>query len=189
MRNAEIKYYSNELDIHKNDVTQSWKILKTIIGKHTNNLKKRKMSFSIKDVIVTDNQIIANEFNNFFVSIGPTLAHDLSSDVNPLSYVNTVVNSIVIPTITTLEVRNIISYTKNSSPGCDDIPAVIGKKCIEYYIDPLTHIINNSLKVGVFPSELKLDRVVPLSNQAILVNSQIIDLYLFCHSSQKSLKE
>ena len=116
LRNAEIKYYSNELDIHKNDVKQSWKILKTIIGKHTNNLE-RKMSFSIKDAIVTDNQIIANEFNNFFVSIGPKLAHDLSSDVNPLSYVNTVVNSIVIPTITSLEVRNIISSTKNSSPG------------------------------------------------------------------------
>ena len=71
------------------------------------------MSFSIKDAIVTDNQIIANEFNNFFVSIGPKLANDLSSDVNPLSYVNNVVNSIVIPTITTLEVRNIISSTKN----------------------------------------------------------------------------
>ena len=81
---------------------------------------------------------------------------------NPLSYVNTVVNSIVITTITSLEVRNIISSTKNSSPGWDDIPAVIGKKCIEYYIDPLTHIINNSIKEGVFPSELKLARVVPL---------------------------
>ena len=81
LRNAEIKYFSNELDIHKNDVKQSWKILKTIIGKHTNNLERKK-SFSIKDAIVTDNQIIANEFNNFFVSIGPKLVHDLSSDVN-----------------------------------------------------------------------------------------------------------
>ena len=35
LRNAEIEYYSNELDIHKNYVKQSWKILKTIIGKHT----------------------------------------------------------------------------------------------------------------------------------------------------------
>ena len=54
------------------------------------------MSFSINDAIVTDNQIIANELNNIFISIGPKLAHDLSSDVNPLSYVNNVVNSIVI---------------------------------------------------------------------------------------------
>ena len=122
-------------------------LLKLLVHVHTNNLE-RKMSFSIKDAIVTDNQIIANEFNNFFVSIGPKLTHDLSSDVNPLSYVNTVVNSIVIPTITSLEVRNIISSTKNSRPGWDDIPPVIGKKCIEYYIDPLTHIIKKLYKRG-----------------------------------------
>ena len=98
-------------------------------------------------------------------------------------------NSIVIPTITILEVRNIISSTKNSSPGWEDIPATIAKKCNEYYINPLTHIINNSIKEGVFPSELKLARFLLFSNQVILVKSQIIDLYLFCHSSQKSLKE
>ena len=47
--------------------------MKKIIGKNTNK-SERKKSFSIKDVIVTDNQIIANEFNNFFVSIGKKLA-------------------------------------------------------------------------------------------------------------------
>ena len=57
LRNAEIKYYSNELDIHKIDVKQSWNIFKTIIGKHTNNIE-RKMSFSIKGAIVTGIQII-----------------------------------------------------------------------------------------------------------------------------------
>ena len=160
LQNAE-KYYSNEFDIHKNDVIQSWKNLKNIIGKLTNNIE-RKMSFSIKDAIVTDIQIFDNEFNNFFISIGPNLAHDLSSDVNPLSYVNNVVNSIVIPTITTLEVRSIISSTKNSSPWWDYIPAVIARTCIECYINPLTYIINNSLKEGVFPSELKLAKVVSL---------------------------
>ena len=90
------------------------------------------------------------------------IASDLSSNVNPLIYLNSVVNSIVIPTITTQEVRNIISSTKNSSPGWDDIPALVAKKSIEYYINPLTHIINNSIEEGVFPSELKLARVVPL---------------------------
>ena len=49
-------------------------------------------------------------------------------------------------TITTLEVRNIIISTKNSSPGWDDIPACVAKKCIDHYIDPLTHIINNSIQ-------------------------------------------
>ena len=106
--------------------------------------------------------MIADEFNNLFVSIGPQLANNISNTVSPLSYVDSVVNSIVISTITTLEVRNIILSTKNISPGWDDIPACVGKKCTDHYIEPLTHIINNSIQEGVFPSELKLARVVPL---------------------------
>ena len=133
--------------------------------------------------MVTDSQIIANEFNNLFVSIYPKLAHDLSIDVNPLSYVNNVVNSIVIPTITTLEVWHIISSTKNSSPGYDKIPAVIVKKCIEYCINPLTHIIiNNSIKERVFPSELKLARVVPLlksDDSSQITNDRLISIFSF----------
>ena len=72
----------------------------------------RKMSFPINDVFVTDNQIIANEFNNFFVLLAKQLASDLSSNMNPLIYLNSVVKCNVIPTITTQEVRNIISSTK-----------------------------------------------------------------------------
>ena len=45
-----------------------------------------------------------------------------------------------------------IVHTKNSSTGWDDIPAYVAKKCIDHYIDPLTHIINNSVQEGVFTS-------------------------------------
>ena len=38
----------------------------------------------------------------------------------------------------------------------------MAKKCIDHYIEPLTYIINNSIQEGVFPSELKFARVVPL---------------------------
>ena len=47
---------------------------------------ERKIAVSINDAIVTDNQIIANEFKNVFVYIGPKLAHNITSDVNPLLY-------------------------------------------------------------------------------------------------------
>ena len=155
MRNAEIKYYSNELNIPQNDVKQSWKILKQLLVNILITLKEKLVYQSKMQLLQTIKS--SNKFNNLLVSIGPKQAHDLSGDINPLSYVNNVVNSIVIPTITSLEIRH-----KNSSPGWDDIPATIAKRCIEYYINPLTHIINNSIKEGVFTSELKLARVVLL---------------------------
>ena len=55
---------------------------------------------------------------------------------------NTVANSIFIPDITTIEVMNVILLLKNSGAGWDDIPAYVMKKCINVYIEPLTHIID-----------------------------------------------
>ena len=106
--------------------------------------------------------MIDEEFNNFFVSIGPQLASNIYSSTNHMSYMNTVVNSIFIPDITTIEVINVILLLKNSCAGWDDIPAYVMKRCINVYIEPLTHIIDKSFKEGVFPSELKLTKVVPI---------------------------
>ena len=106
--------------------------------------------------------MIAQEFNNFFVSIGPQLPSNISSSTNHMVYMNTVANSIFIPDITTIEVINVILLLKNSCAGWDDIPAYVMKRCINVYIEPLTHIIDKSMKEGVFPSELKLAKVVPI---------------------------
>ena len=66
------------------------------------------------------------------------------------------------PDVTENDVWNVIAQLKNSSAGWDHFPAIVAKQCINGYITPLTHVINLSLIQGVFPSELKLARVVPI---------------------------
>ena len=128
-----------------------------------NNLSsKRKLIFDINNKTTTDPNEIATGFNNFFVTIGPQLAKNIKSDINPLSYVKSVNNSMVLTDVTSTEVRNVIASLKNSSSGYDEFPPFVGKSCVEAYIKPLTHLINLSLKSGVFPSELKLAKVVPI---------------------------
>ena len=161
LRNTEIKYYSNELELHKNDLSKSWKILRSIIGKDSNNSTK-KLSFNINNTVVTDIEVIANEFNNLFVSIGPTLASNITCSKDPLTYVNGIVNSIVVHNVTSMDFRTVISSLKNSSPGFDGIPSFVANQCIDYFIEPLTYIINMSFMEGVFPSELKLAKVIPI---------------------------
>ena len=158
IRNTEITFYSNELETHKNDISKSWEIFKTIIGKKNHNCKQ-KFTFLIDDSTVTDSQQIANEFNTFFVSIGRKLAAETVSTVSPLSYVKQVINSIFIQEVT---VRTTILSLKNSSPGWDEFPTFIAKRSIDNYIIPLTHIVNKCFSEGVFPSELKLAKVVPI---------------------------
>ena len=104
MKNKEIEYYSNQLEINKNDSSKSWKILKNIIGKDSYK-SSIKQTFSIDDITVTDSTAIANGFNNFFVSIGPRLANDIKCTINPMSYVNSIEHSIVITDISCTEVE------------------------------------------------------------------------------------
>ena len=55
-----------------------------------------------------------------------------------------------------------INSLKNSSSGHDELPPFVAKTCINEFIEPITYMINESLKSGVFPSELKIARIVPI---------------------------
>ena len=50
--------------------------------------------FSINNKIISDSQLVAEEFYNLFVSIGPQLASTISSSTTHMSYMNRVANSI-----------------------------------------------------------------------------------------------
>ena len=118
----------------------------------------------------------------FFVSICPELAKDIHSDINPLTYVNNVNNSIVIFDVSCDEIKNIIRSLKNSNAGHDEFPTFVRKLCVDSYIEPLTFLINYSLKTGVFPSELKLARVVPIfkaGDSSALTNYRPISVLTF----------
>ena len=59
------------------------------------------------------------------------------------------------------EVATIINSLKNSTPGCDGIPATIDKITIYLYVKILIHIINQEFYNGVFPKEL-MAKVIPV---------------------------
>ena len=41
LRNMEINYYSNELEINKYDILKNWKIMRNIIGKNSDKNKQK----------------------------------------------------------------------------------------------------------------------------------------------------
>ena len=84
---------------------------KTIIGKDSNNLKS-SLKFQVNGKCITDSLEIANNFKNFFVSVGTKLAQNVISNVNPMSCVTPCNNSIVIPPVAIAEVNQVISSIK-----------------------------------------------------------------------------
>ena len=72
------------------------------------------------------------------MSIGQKLAKDITSDVNLMSYIDSIEYSIVITDIICTVVAQVISSLKNSSTGWDELPTFVAMKCVDGYIEPLT---------------------------------------------------
>ena len=109
-----------------------------------------------------DPKQISNSFNDYFISVGSTLASNIHSNVNTLLYVDSNVNSIVMPEVSEKEITSVILSINNSAPGYDDMAASVMKKCVHDYSTPLAYLVNSSIKQGIFPSELKIAKVFPI---------------------------
>ena len=117
--------------------------------------------------------------------IGQKLAKDITSHINPLSYINSVEYSIVITGISYTEVTQVISTLKKSSARWDKLPTFVAKKCVPGYIESLTYLIKTFFIEGVFHIELKLSRVVPIfkiDNQTELTHYIPISVLSFFQS-------
>ena len=168
-------YYAKSLEYNKGNLKKTWAILKGILNQ--NEYKQTQSRFKLSDGQITaDKQIISEIFNDFFVSIGPNLAHKLPNQAqSPLSYLgNRLSNTIFLEPVTEEEVYSIVTNLKNSAPGYVEVTACILKLPLPV-INALTQILNLSLLEGVFPSELKVANVLPLykADDNMLFNNYI----------------
>ena len=123
--------------------------------------------FNINEKQITDKKEIAEQFNNFFINIGPKLASELDTAGKPdfKSYLNmnklkTVFN---FTPIEEEQTKTIITNLKpKNSSGHDNISLILLKASINSIAKPLTCIINQSLKTGRFPSKLKVAKIIPI---------------------------
>ena len=65
IRNAKRTYFERIFTQNKNDIKKNWKILNETLSRNT-----KKQEFSINHELVSDPEVIANSFNEYFVSIG-----------------------------------------------------------------------------------------------------------------------
>ena len=64
--------------------------------------------------------------------------------------------------VTVTEIENYLQTLKTNAAGYDDISPKILKHVSHPLSIPLTHIINLSLKTGIFPEKLKKAKVIPI---------------------------
>ena len=117
---------------------------------------------------------IANSFNDYFINVGKSVAHNIVSQIDPLSYIDESKNCITDIPVTVNDVKAIVSQLNNSTAGPDDLPASIMKQVSNECCIPLTNLFNLSVLQGDFPSEMKLAKVLPIYKTD---NHQLIQNY------------
>ena len=163
LRKCEKQYYVNILDLHKSNLRETWKIIKGVLNHHTTNYTNTCLR--INGILVNDSATKANEFNEYFTSIGPNLAatipntnhshSDYLTNPNPTSFfLNPVTNS---------EVNDIILNLKSTSPFDNrELPIEIIKKVAPFISTPLAHLFNQSFITGIVPKAMKIARITPI---------------------------
>ena len=131
-------------------------------------MKKKKNStefpshFELNGTNIVNKQIIADEFNNFFVNVGPNLAKNIPPSIyDYMGHQN--LNSMFINPVNEAEVIRIIKLCKpKDSMDYDDISMWVLSKIAPQVVKPLVHIFNLSFTTGIFPCEMKIAKVIPL---------------------------
>ena len=113
---------------------------------------------------VTDGVEVVESFNNFFSNIGEDLASTLPESQNSFhSYLSgNYPSSFFIRRMLPSDVERIISKSKKSSGGFDEIPSRILKSVSPSISGPISILVNLCVSKGYFPTNLKLAKVSPI---------------------------
>jgi hypothetical protein len=164
IRLAKSQYYHNVFQKFKKDIKNTWKTIKEVINR-TKNKKMLPNFFRIEGQNVSNSQVIADNFNEYFNKIGPSLARNIASpNVDFASYLtNEAGHNLHFQPITEAVIANIIDkLPSKTSRGVDGFSMKFVQGIKECILSPLCLIINQMLLTGIFPNKLKIAKIVPV---------------------------
>ena len=182
-RKMKTLYFKTILEENINNSRKCWSILKSAIGK-TNDKSSFPLSFNINNAKISDKSEIVERFNTVFCNIGLQTSHNVppskylfSSYMSPRNQ-QSFFHGPVAPS--DVSDSAIIKKLKSKlSSGHDNISTKLMKDTLDYIIEPITHIINQSLCTGTVPTDMKIAKVVPIyksSDSTILKNYRPVSL-------------
>ena len=166
IRQSKQTFYLHHFEQNKKDSKTIWQGIHEIISSTKNKKGGYVTAIIADDNTITDPIEIAENFNNFFTSIGTNLQKKIPpTKKNFTDYLKkpNSENFTIAPT-TSDEIRDLIHNLKSSkSVGPYSIPTKIMKISKEIISLPLSQLINDSISKGLFPNICKLAQVIPIS--------------------------
>ena len=141
-----------------------WNVMNSLIKKVNNKFEITEI-IDENGSVCSNQQEICNIFNKHFASAGKKVQQSIaeSSEIDPTKYVRRVETKMKFSPVSEGELCKIVLNLKDkSSSGLDGISNILLKKLISVIKQPLCVIINSSLNTGIFPSLMKIAKIVSL---------------------------
>ncbi len=157
-------YYHDLINNAKSSVKTLWNTFGPMLSNKGRRVNQIHKIISDNNEITKDKDI-ANSFNNFFCTVGPSLAKNIrntktkySTYLNPSSK-----DSMFLHPVTEIEISKAIdSLQANKAVGDLDVPVKIIKTCKSQLMPHILQLVNKSFSSGIFPDILKTAKVKPL---------------------------
>ena len=164
LKKSKKSYYSNYFEEHNNNIKKTWSGIREIVNlKNSDSYKVSQLK--INGVTIDNTNDIVNNFNDFFVNVGPDTDAKIPVTVNNSheSYLkDRNLNEFIVSHVTEEEILEIIKQLENKSTGPYSIPLKLLNIIPDLIVEPLCKLINNSFSHGIFPDFLKIVKVIPI---------------------------
>ena len=163
IRTAKRVYTRNKIADSFGDSRKLWNVLKESL-----NLPNKSNCVSqiiVEGETITDSKKIADNFNSYFASIGPSLAITVPSSTKHFSeYLPPrPENSFYLHPVSPNTMKKYILSMKPKASLDDNNYSMKTLKLVADSISiPMSHIFNLSINTGIFPKKLKVSRCIPI---------------------------
>ena len=161
---AKKSYYSTQFNIYKDNIKQTWTLIRDVIGSQSKTRENLPNFFRQNKDILNNAKDIADGFNDFFAGIGPQLAAEIDQSGRSFkSYLNNCDSLFRISLVTETSILNVIKKLKpKTSSGVDCVSNKLLKRIAPIIINPLHYLINLSLESGFVPQQMKVSKIILL---------------------------
>ena len=165
IKTAKGAYNRHLLEVNANDHRKFWKTVKKVLPGES---REASCNIEVDGNLTSDKSSIANAFNKFFTSAVPRLLKSFGRTVTSVFVVETNKGLGQHPPFEFKEVSQNFTLSQlrtlkvGKAVGLDDIPSRLLKDAADLIAEPLTVIINASLRQAKVPSDWKVARIIPL---------------------------
>ena len=166
-KHAKSNFIKDNLNNYKNDSKKFWKSLSDILPSKSNKISQKIFLKDTMNNQITDDKIAANMMNDFFTSIGPNLAMNMT---DPWVYTGdecpNIIQDIHTDSVEVLKYLKEIDTSKASAVPY--LASKILKPAFISLVDQITFIFNLCFDKNIFPDDWKIASIVSLPKEGDL---------------------